>query len=127
MLVTGDALLLEGVGHAVTQRAAVLPPELQLLIVGQPGHSCLPRHGNWAARVLDVLGILLQRGRQIIEASVTFFGPNSTNLAQIWPCACVLDPNCSEPSREGRESASGTVPFLAFHGFTLGNPRIQNL
>ena len=24
--------------------------------------------------------------------------------AKIWPYACVLDPNCSEPSREGRES-----------------------
>ena len=33
------------------------------------------------------------------------FGPNSTNLAQIWPGACVPDPNCSEPSRGGHESA----------------------
>ena len=32
------------------------------------------------------------------------FGPNSTRPAQIWPYACVLDPNCSELSREGRAS-----------------------
>jgi hypothetical protein len=32
------------------------------------------------------------------------FGPNSTRPAQIWPYACVPDPNCSEPSREGRAS-----------------------
>ena len=29
---------------------------------------------------------------------------NSTRPAQIWPYACVPDPNCSEPSREGRAS-----------------------
>ena len=27
-----------------------------------------------------------------------------TSLVQIWPYACVPDPNCSEPSREGRAS-----------------------
>ena len=36
------------------------------------------------------------------------FGLNSTRRAQIWPYACVPDPNCSaccsEPSREGRAS-----------------------
>jgi hypothetical protein len=32
-------------------------------------------------------------------------GPNSTRPAQLWPYACVTDPNCSEPSREGRASA----------------------
>ena len=31
-------------------------------------------------------------------------GPNSTRPAQIWPYACVLDPNYSEPSRAGRAS-----------------------
>eukprot|EP00964_Phaeocystis_antarctica_P050104 scaffold29025_cov62-Phaeocystis_antarctica.AAC.1 len=31
-------------------------------------------------------------------------GPNSTCPAQIWPYACVTDPNCSEPSRGGRAS-----------------------
>ena len=35
---------------------------------------------------------------------LVIWAPNSTRPAQIWPYACVPDPNRSEPSREGRAS-----------------------
>ena len=48
------------------------------------------------------------------------FGPNSTRPAQIWPYACVPDPNCSEPSREGRASVRNRAVECRFRARYAG-------
>jgi hypothetical protein len=55
------------------------------------------------------------------------FGPNFTRPAQIWPyrvrpyglSACVPDPNCSEPSREGRASICNRAVECRFRAIYL--------
>ena len=51
---------------------------------------------------LHVEGAVSQAEQEPTLKNRSSFGPNSTRPAQIWPYACVPDPNCSEPSREGR-------------------------
>ena len=63
----------------------------------------------------------LMRGECVLLGlrSRSSFGPNSTRPAQIWPYACVPDPNCSEPSRGGRASVCNRAVECAICGLAI--------
>ena len=94
---------LEGLAEPTPQRNCVYATPLVRVESTGVCFQSLARRSRYSIRPLKFeCDCFLTQNAFSGTGTARHFGPNSTRPAQIWPYACVPDPDRSEPSREGR-------------------------
>jgi len=120
-------------GRRAPQRNCVYTTPLVWSESNEGGFQSLARRSRYSIRQLkfECGCFLTAHSKRVLGLrNRSSFGPNSTRPAQIWPYACVPDPNRSEPSREGRAlvcnlSVTGPLSAASARYLRIGDSDIR--